>query len=105
MAGASDVVFGLFWLLGYQFSPPLADLGKARLWRIDPKSDYGPLNRVARHRINIGLFERNWDDMLRIAGSLKLATVSASELLRSLLRSHRPSTLVVSAAITQLRGH
>ena len=24
-AGVSDVVFGLFWLLGYQFSPRLAD--------------------------------------------------------------------------------
>ena len=29
-AGASEVVFGLFWLLGYQFSPRLADIGKAR---------------------------------------------------------------------------
>lgn len=24
-AGASELVFGLFWLLGYQFSPRLAD--------------------------------------------------------------------------------
>jgi TnpA family transposase len=29
-AGSSDVVFGLFWLLGYQFSPRLADIGEAR---------------------------------------------------------------------------
>ena len=29
-AGVSDVVFGLFWLLGYQFSPRLADIGEAR---------------------------------------------------------------------------
>jgi TnpA family transposase len=34
-AGSSDVVFGLFWLLGYQFSPRLADIGEARFWRID----------------------------------------------------------------------
>ena len=26
-AGHSDLVFGLFWLLGYQFSPRLADFG------------------------------------------------------------------------------
>jgi TnpA family transposase len=32
-AGYSDVVFGLFWLLGYQFSPRLADIGEARYWR------------------------------------------------------------------------
>ena len=29
-AGYSDVIFGLFWLLGYQFSPRLADLQDAR---------------------------------------------------------------------------
>jgi TnpA family transposase len=34
-AGSSDVVFGLFWLLGYQFSPRLADIGESRFWRID----------------------------------------------------------------------
>ncbi len=27
--GASDLVFGLFWLLGYQFSPRLADAGES----------------------------------------------------------------------------
>jgi len=40
-AGYSDIVFGLFWLLGYQFSPRLADLGDARFWRLDPAGDYG----------------------------------------------------------------
>ena len=29
-AGYSDVIFGLFWLLSYQFSPRLADLGESR---------------------------------------------------------------------------
>ena len=43
-AGVSDVVFGLFWLLGYQFSPRLADLGETRFWRLDPTADYGVLN-------------------------------------------------------------
>lgn len=33
MTGASDVVFGLFWLLGYQFSPRLADVGGVRALR------------------------------------------------------------------------
>lgn len=40
----SDVVFGLFRLLGYRFSPRLADIGGARFWRIDPQADYGPLD-------------------------------------------------------------
>ena len=92
-AGYRDLVFGLFWLLGYHFSPRLADLGEARFWRIDAAADYGELDRLARQRVNTKLIARNWDDMLRIAGSLKLGTISASELTRSLLRSSRPSTL------------
>lgn len=34
-AGTSDIIFGLFWLLGYQFSPRLADAGEAVFWRVD----------------------------------------------------------------------
>ena len=92
-AGASDMVFGLFWLLGYQFSPRLADAGGARFWRIDMDADYGALNGIARHRARPERIKQHWDDMLRIAGSLKLGTVQASELVRSLLKSERPSGL------------
>ncbi len=92
-AGYSDVVFGLFWLLGYQFSPRLADLGVARFWRLDPRADYGPLDGVARQRVNTALIAAHWDDLLRVAGSLRLGTVSASALLRTLQRDGRPATL------------
>ena len=91
--GTSDLVFGLFWLLGYQFSPRLADAGEALFWRIDEEADYGVLNDLSRSRINTNKIAQHWDDMLRIVGSLKLGTVHASELIRSLLRSERPSGL------------
>lgn len=92
-ASYSDVIFGLFYLLGFQFSPRLADIGETRFWRIDPTADYGPLNGLARQKVNTRLIHDNWDDLLRVAGSLKHGTISASELVRSLLRSERPSTL------------
>lgn len=92
-AAYSDVIFGLFYLLGYQFSPRLADVGETRFWRMDPAADYGLLNGLARQKVNTGLIRDNWDDLLRVAGSLKQGTISASELVRSLLRSERPSTL------------
>jgi TnpA family transposase len=92
-AGYSDLVFGLFWLLGYQFSPRLADFGESRFWRMAPKADYGPLNVLARRGINIPRIARNWDDLLRVAGSLKTDTVGATELVRGLQRGGRPSTL------------
>jgi TnpA family transposase len=92
-AGYSDIVFGLFWLLGFQFSSRLAELGEARFWRIDPKANYGVLNGLARHRVKPALIVQHWDDLLRVAGSLKMGTVRASELIRSLQRGSRASTL------------
>lgn len=92
-AGYSDVVFGLFWLLGYQFSPRLADIGDARFWRVDPHALYGALNGLARHRVHTDVIARNWDDLLRVAGSLKMGTVSASDLMRTLGSGSRAATL------------
>jgi TnpA family transposase len=92
-AGYSDLVFGLFWLLGYQFSPRLADLGEYRFWRIDRTADYGALNGLARQRLNTKLIAQNWDDFLRVAGSLKMGTISGSELIRSLQRGSKKSML------------
>lgn len=92
-AGYSDIVFGLFWLLGYQFSPRLADVGEARFWRLDPKADYGLLDDLARQRVKVSLIENLWDDMLRVAGSLKLGKVSALEIMRVLQKGGKPSSL------------
>src|SRR5215472_13702832 len=83
-AGYSDLIFGLFWLLGFQFSPRLADLGDARYWRIDKDARYGVLNGVARHCLQRELLTENWDEFLRVAGSLTMGTVKPSALIRGL---------------------
>jgi TnpA family transposase len=92
-AGYSDLVFGLFWLLGFQFSPRLADIGGARLWRMKKDTHYGVLQGVARNRLNRDLIGGHWDDFLRVAGSLKMGTVKPSELIHGLQRGSRASTL------------
>jgi TnpA family transposase len=97
-AAYADTVFGLFWLLGYQFSPRLADIGDARFWRIDKAADYGPLNGLARNRINIDLVTQNWEDMLRLAGSLKLGRIHAGAIMRVLQVKDRPTTLARALA-------
>ncbi len=92
-ASYSDQIFGLFWLLGYQFSPRPAGLPDQRFWRLDRHADYGPLDRLARHRINIKLIIEQWEDILRVAGSHSTGTVRASELMRVLQGSGRPTRL------------
>lgn len=96
-ASYSDIVFGLFRLLGYQFSPRLADLPDQRLWRLTapgaPAADYGALNAVARHKISYQRIRSQWPDMLRIAGSLHTGTVAGYDLLRMLGRDGNPTPL------------
>ena len=90
---AVAMVFGLFWLLGYQFSPRLADAGEASFLASGYACGLRRTQRDRRHRARTERIRQHWDDMLRIAGSLKLGTVHASELVRSLLKSERPSSL------------
>ena len=92
-AAYSDAVFGLFWLLGYQFSPRLADLGDARLWRIDRKADYGPFNSLSKGTINLALIRENWPDVIRLAGSLKLGHLKAAGIMRTLQVRDKPTSL------------
>jgi hypothetical protein len=92
-AGYSDIIFGLFGLLGYQFSPRLADIGSARFWRLDSEADYGILNKLARNKIRQDIISRYWDDMLRVVGSLKLGTVNLTQLIQMLQRGGKPTML------------
>ena len=99
-AAYSDAIFGLFWLLGYRFSPRLADVGGARLWRIDKSAAYGPFDPVVDGTINIRLIIENWNDLIRLAGSLKLGHLKAAGVMRMLQVKDRPTTL--AKALTQL---
>ena len=85
-AGYSDVIFGLFQLLGYRFSPRLKDMGKARFWRVDRKANYGEINDLVKNTVNTRLIHEQWDDVMRLIGSLKLGKVKATEVMRVLAR-------------------
>lgn len=77
-ASYSDIVFGLFAILGYQFSPRIADVSDARLWRTHASADYGPLQDISRHTVRLDRVWAHWDDMLRVAGSLTLGEAAAT---------------------------
>jgi len=94
----SDVVFGLFRLLGYRFCPRLADVGGTRFWRIDSKADYGQLNAITHHKIKLSAIEPHWDDVLRLIGSLKLGRVPATGIMRTLQVGDRATPLALAIA-------
>ncbi len=92
-AGYSDIVFGLFYMLGYQFSPRIADTGSTRFWRMNRKTDYGRLNGIARNKIRMDLIRTHWDDILRLTGSLKTGKVQALQVMQILQRGGHPNSL------------
>ena len=73
-------------------------MGNSRLWRIDSKADYSPLNSVSRHRVNTELIRQHWDDVLRLTGSLKLGLVQATSIMRTLQVGDRPTMLAQAVA-------
>lgn len=99
-AAYSDAIFGLFWLLGYQFCPRLADIGGTRIWRVDRDANYGPLGDIAEGKINTRIIIENWTDLVRLAGSLKLGHLKAESVMRILQVRDRPTTL--AKALVQL---
>ncbi|GAB7101970.1 hypothetical protein JCM4814A_02840 [Streptomyces phaeofaciens JCM 4814] len=91
------MVFGLFKILGYNFSPRFRDLDDQRFWRGTMPSvetgTYGPLEDIARNRVNLKKVIMHWPDMLRVAGSLVTNQVRAYDLLRMFGREGRPTPL------------
>lgn len=93
MGSYADYSFGLLWLLGYQFSPRITDAGGTQFWRIDRTAHDGARNDLARHPINLNLIAQQWDELLRLAGSLALGVYHVESLVRTLQRGDRPTKL------------
>ncbi|MGB8940688.1 MAG: Tn3 family transposase [Streptomyces sp.] len=96
-ASYSDMVFGLFSLLGYNFSPRFRDLADQRFWRAElpgvETGGYGPLEPLACNKVNLNKVITHWPDMLRVVGSLVTGQVRAYDLLRMFGREGRPTPL------------
>ena len=77
-----------------QFAPRLRDLGDQQLYRLAMESDFGAVNQLLTGRLHLEWFLNQWDDLLRVAGSLKLGWVTASLLISKLNAMPKHNTLV-----------
>jgi TnpA family transposase len=92
-AGYTELVFALFDLLGLQFAPRIRDLGDQRLYRLDRTTRYPHVDPLVTGTIDQDRIRERWDDLLRVAGSLKLGWVTASLLISKLQAAPRQNTL------------
>jgi TnpA family transposase len=88
-------VFALFDLLGLTFTPRIKDLADQQLYRTAATdlTDFPKVRARLSKGVSIHLILEMWDEMLRLAGSLKLGWVTASLVIQKLQASPRKSKL------------
>jgi TnpA family transposase len=98
--GVTLVNFGLFDLLGLQLSPRIRDLGKITLYRpgsrAEAESRFPYAGPLLTRKLNLDLIAEHYDDLLRLAGSLKFGHATASLLVGKLSASGRQNSLAAA---------
>lgn len=95
-AGYTDQIFGLTHLLGFKFAPRIRDLSDSKLFTIDKASEYPKLEAILRGQINTKVIEENYEDVLRLAHSIREGTVSASLIMGKLGSYSRQNSLATA---------
>jgi TnpA family transposase len=98
--GFTEQLFGLCYLLGYSFMPRLKDLKDQQLYKLDRATSYGPLDALFHGTLDAGLVRIHWDQLVRIAASLRMRTAPAHVILERLAPSTRSDSL--AKAVTTL---
>jgi TnpA family transposase len=98
--GYTDLVFALFELLGYRFSPRLKNIGKWRLYGVRGRKLPFPDDLEVYGSVDPALIVEQWDEMVRIASTIKMGFASASVLISKLQALTTPSP--VMKALTAL---
>jgi len=99
--GATLANFALFDLVGLQLSPRIRDLGKITLHRTGPRADFAARYPSAGHlltrRLNGEMITGMWDDLLRVAASVKGGHASAALVVGKICSSSRQQNALASA--------
>lgn len=102
-AGFTDHIFALMRLLGFIFAPRIRDLGETKLYIPKQKRGapaYDALKALIGGTLNVKLIRDHWDDILRLAASIKQGAATASLLVRKLSSCPRQNGL--AAALREL---
>ena len=99
--GATLANFALFDLLGLQLSPRIRDLGRITLYRTGPRAGFAARYPSAGHlltrRLNEELITGMWDDLLRVAASVKGGHATAALVVGKLCSSRRQQNALAAA--------
>jgi TnpA family transposase len=84
--GYSEVIFGTTHLLGFSYAPRIKNLKKQTLYIFKSRKNNKQKDWSVRpsNYINEGITKDNWDDLLRLACTIKLKETTASDIFRRL---------------------
>jgi TnpA family transposase len=95
-AGFTNHVFALMHLLGFRFAPRIRDLADTKIYIPDNGKKYDALKPMIGGTLGIKNIQMHWDEILRLACSIKKGTVTASLMLRKLGSYPRQNGLAVA---------
>jgi len=95
-AGFTDHVFALMHLLGFRFAPRIRDLKDTKLYIPKNGQNYAGLQTMIGGNLNIKHLCAHWDEILRLATSIKQGTVTASLMIRKLGSYPRQNGLAIA---------
>ncbi len=98
--GSTEHVFALAALLGFRFAPRISDALSKKLYLLNEVETSGSLSTLLFDQANKKLIIEQWDDMRRVASSIRHGTVSASLLMRKLAAYPRQNQ--VARALTEV---
>jgi TnpA family transposase len=98
--GFTENIFALCHLLGFYFMPRIRDLKDQQLYRIDRFVDYGVFTPLLTKTADLTIVEEQWEEMIRVALSLKRRTAPAHVIVQRLTNSFPSDRL--SKAFTNL---
>lgn len=95
-AGFTDHVFALCHLLGFRFVPRIRNLADTRLYALEKPTSYPTLAPLIGGIVNTKQIVAHWNEILRLATSIKHGSVTASLMLRKLGAYPRQNGLAVA---------
>jgi TnpA family transposase len=86
-------VFALCHLLRFRFAPRIRDLADKRLYVPGKERDHPTLAPLIGGKLNLKLVRTQWEEILRLAASIRHGTVTASLIIRKLASYPRQNSL------------
>jgi TnpA family transposase len=95
-AGYTDQVFALSHLLVFRFAPRIRDISDVKLYALSKTTGYENIASILQGKINTNIIRDNYDDVLRLACSIRDGRVSRSLMMSKLGSYARQNTLATA---------